>query len=185
MSEVTRILDRVQQGDPKAADELLPALYEELRKLAAQKMAVQTASHTLQPTALVHEAWLRLGGDKQPGWQNKAHFFAAAAEAMRNILIDKARRRARIRHGGGKERVELDAVEIAAPERDEKLLAIHEALDRLAKEDPIKSDVVKLRFFVGFSARETAEALGISERTVERYWRYTKAWLFSAIRENN
>src|SRR5439155_21036365 len=136
-----------------------------------------------QPTALVHEAWLRLGGDQQPRWQNRAHFFAAAGEAMRRILIEKARRRRRRRHGGGQERVDLDEIEIAAPEDDDRLLAVHEALDRLAHEDLVKSDVVKLRFFVGLSDREVAEALGISERTVERCWAYAKVWLLRAIRE--
>ena len=183
VNDLTRILNRVQQGDPKAAEELLPLVYEELRRLAAQKMANDAAGHTLQPTALVHEAWLRLGGDQQPRWQNRAHFFAAAGEAMRRILIEKARRRRRRRHGGGQERVDLDEIEIAAPEDDDRLLAVHEALDRLAHEDLVKSDVVKLRFFVGLSDREVAEALGISERTVERCWAYAKVWLLRAIRE--
>jgi len=183
VNDLTRILNRVQQGDPKAAEELLPLVYEELRRLAAQKMANAAAGHTLQPTALVHEAWLRLGGDQQPRWQNRAHFFAAAGEAMRRILIEKARRRRRRRHGGGQERVDLDEIEIAAPEDDDRLLAVHEALDRLAHEDLVKSDVVKLRFFVGLSDREVAEALGISERTVERCWAYAKVWLLRAIRE--
>jgi len=183
VNDLTRILNRVQQGDPKAAEELLPLVYEELRRLAAQKMANAAAGHTLQPTALVHEAWLRLGGDQQLRWQNRAHFFAAAGEAMRRILIEKARRRRRRRHGGGQERVDLDEIEIAAPEDDDRLLAVHEALDRLAHEDLVKSDVVKLRFFVGLSDREVAEALGISERTVERCWAYAKVWLLRAIRE--
>ena len=182
MSDVTRILDRVQQGDPKAADELLPLVYEELRHLAAHKMANEVPGQTLQPTALVHEVWLRLGGDQQPHWQNRAHFFAAAGEAMRRILIEKARRRQRARHGGGQERVDLDAIEIAAPEDDERLLAVHDALDRLAQEDPMKAQVVKLRFFVGLSDREVAEALGVTERTVERHWSFAKVWLLRAIR---
>jgi RNA polymerase sigma factor (TIGR02999 family) len=183
VSDLTRIL--TGNGEAQAADELLALVYEELRKLAAYRMSLQAPGHTLQPTALVHEAWLRLGGEAQPAWQNRAHFFGAAAEAMRNILIDKARRRQRFRHGGGQERVDLDGLEIAAPDRDERMLQIHELLDRLAAEDPLKAQVVKLRFFVGFTDRETAEALGISERTVERHWSYAKAWLFGAIRDKD
>ena len=182
MSELTRILERAQAGDATAAEELLPLVYDELRRLAAVKMANEAPGQTLQPTALVHEAWLRLGGDQQPHWQNRAHFFAAAGEAMRRILIEKARRRQRARHGGGHERVDLDEIEIAAPEDDERLLAVHEALDRLAQEDPVKAHVVKLRFFVGLSDREVAEALGVTERTVERHWAYAKVWLLRAMR---
>ena len=185
MSDLTCILDRVQQGDSKAAEELLPLVYDELRKLAAVKMAQEASGHTLQPTALVHEAWMRLGGDTQPAWQNRAHFFAAAGEAMRRILVDKARRRQRVRHGGGQQRVNLDEVEISAPEEDERLLAIHDALEKLAREDPLKADVVKLRFFVGLSEREVAEALGVTERTVERHWAYAKAWLARAVRSED
>jgi RNA polymerase sigma factor (TIGR02999 family) len=182
VSDVTHILDRVRQGDSAAADELLPLIYDDLRKIAAAKMARENPGHTLQPTALVHEAWLRLGADDQPNWQNRAHFFAAAGEAMRRILIDKARRRKRLRHGGGQQHVDFDGVEIAAPEDDERLLAVHDYLDKLAQESAIAADVVKLRFFVGLTDRETAEALGVSERTVERHWAYAKVWLLSAMR---
>ncbi len=182
MSDVTRILDRAQQGDPRAAEELLPLVYDELRRIAAAKMANETAGQTLQPTALVHEMWLRLGGDTQPNWQSRSHFFAAAGEAMRRILIERARRRQRIRHGGAQERVDFDQIEIAVPEDDERLLAVHDCLDKLALEDPVKADVVKLRFFVGLGEREAAAALGISERTVERHWAYAKVWLLQAIR---
>jgi RNA polymerase sigma factor (TIGR02999 family) len=185
VSEITRILTAVQQGDSGAANELLPLVYEELRRIAAAKMAHEAAGQTLQPTALVHEAWLRLGGESQPAWQNRAHFFAAAGEAMRRILIDRARRRARVRHGGQLEKVDVAEVEIAAPEDDERLLAIHEHLDELAQQDPTKADVVKLRFFVGLGEREIAEALGVTERTVERHWAYAKAWLLDAIRRAN
>ena len=185
MSDVTRILDAIQQGDPKAAEELLPLVYEELRKLAAHKMANEAAGHTLQPTALVHEAWLRLVGNQGQRWENRAHFFGAAAEAMRRILIEKARRRQRARHGGGQERVDLDELAIVAPESDERLLQVHEALDQLAAEDKVKADVVKLRFFVGLTDHEVAEALGLSERTVERHWAYAKPWLFRVIRSKN
>ena len=183
MSDITRSLQAIRAGDVHATDKLLFLVYDELRKVAAAKMARELPGQTLQPTALVHEAWLRLGGDAQPAWENRAHFFAAAGEAMRRILIEKARRRRRIRHGGAQERVNLDEIEIAAPEDDERLLAIHEALDELAAEDPVKADVVKLRFFVGLTDHETAESLGISERTVERHWAYAKAWLLRLIQK--
>ena len=182
MGDVTQVLDRVQQGDPKADDELLPLVYEELRRLAAHKMASERAGHTLQATALVHEAWLRIANQDQQHFEGRAHFFTAAGEAMRRILIQKARRRQRIRHGGAQERVDFDQIEIAAPEDDERLLAVHDCLDKLAQEDPLKAHVVKLRFFVGLSEREAAEALGISERTVERHWAFAKVWLLQAIR---
>ena len=182
MSEVTRILERVQQGEAQAAEELLPLVYDELRRLAAHKMAHEPPGQTLQPTALVHEAWLRLAGSENQRWANRGHFFAVAAEAMRRILIERARRRQRVRHGGGQERVDVDEVEIAAPESDERLLQVHEALNQLAREDREKAEVVKLRFFVGLTDREVAELLGLSERTVERHWAYAKAWLFRAMR---
>jgi RNA polymerase sigma factor (TIGR02999 family) len=182
MSEVTRILDRAQQGDPKAAEELLPLVYAELRKLAAHKMANEAPGQTLQPTALVHEAWLRLVGSEQKSWQNRAHFFGAAAEAMRRILIDAARRKRALRHGGGQERVDVQAVEIVAPSNDERLLAVHEALDELAGQDPLQGEVVKLRFFVGLKNDEVAPILGLSEKTVRRYWTHAKAWLYERMR---
>jgi RNA polymerase sigma factor (TIGR02999 family) len=181
MSEVTRILDRVHQGEAQAAEELLPLVYEELRKLAASKMAHEIPGQTLQPTALVHEAWLRLGADVQPSWQNRAHFFAAAAEAMRRILIDVARRKRQVRHGGEQQRVPLERTDIALPDDRELLLQVHEVLDELAAVHPMKAQVVKLRFFVGLSTKETAEVLRVSERTIERDWRFAKAWLFAAI----
>ena len=183
MNEVTRILEAIERGESKATEELLPLVYEELRKLASYKMAHEAAGQTLQATALVHEAWLRLAGAENQRWQNRGHFFAAAAEAMRRILIDRARRRQRIRHGGGQNRVDIDEVEIAASGNDERLLQIHEALDRLAVEDPVKAEVVKMRFFVGMADREVAEVLGLSERTVERHWAYAKSWLFRAIQD--
>jgi RNA polymerase sigma factor (TIGR02999 family) len=182
MSEFTQILERTQHDDPLASAELLPLVYDELRRLAAHRLAHEQPGQTLQPTALVHEAWLRLGSDAQPTWENRRHFFAAAGEAMRRILIEKARRRQRIRHGGGQVREDIDDVELAAPESDDQLLQIHEALDRLANEDPAKAEIVKLRFFIGLSDREVAEALGLSERTVERHWAYAKSWLFREIR---
>lgn len=178
MSELTVILQRIDAGDPKSASELLPLVYEELRKLAAQKMARENPGQTLQATALVHEAWLRLGGDDQPGWQNRAHFFAAAAEAMRRILIDNARRKNYQRHGGGAERVSLDGLDLAASMNNEQLLALSEALDRLAAHDAEKAQIVKLRFFVGLTNEEAAKVLGVSEPTVKRHWAYARAWLF-------
>lgn len=178
MSEVTRILDAIQQGDPNAAEELLPLVYDELRKLAAHRMAGEDPGQTLQATALVHEAWLRLGGDDQPSWQNRAHFFAAAAEAMRRILIDNARRKNYLRHGGGAERVNLDGLDLAASVDDEQLLALNEALDHLAAHDATKAQVVKLRFFAGLTNEQVARVLGVSEPTVKRHWAYARAWLF-------
>lgn len=185
VSDVTRILEAAQNGDPTAAHQLLPLVYEELRRLAAAKMGQEKPGQTLQPTALVHEAWLRLVGSESQRWENRAHFFAAAAEAMRRILVEKARRRQRLRHGGGQQRVDLDEIAIMAPESDERLLQVHEALDRLAAEDKVKADVVKLRFFVGLTDREVADALGLSERTVERHWAYAKPWLFRQIRSQS
>jgi len=181
MSELTRILDRIENGDANASHQLLPLVYEELRKLAAYKMAREAPGQTLQPTALVHEAWLRLVSESDRTFHNRTHFFNAAGEAMRRILIERARRRQCLRHGGGQERVGGTDLELAAPESDERLLAVHEALDQLAAEEPQKAEVVKLRFFVGLSDREVAETLGLSERTVERYWAYSKAWLFRQL----
>jgi RNA polymerase sigma factor (TIGR02999 family) len=182
MSEVTRILDAIGHGDPKAAEELLPLVYNELRRLAAHKMAGEQPGHTLQPTALVHEAWLRLVGDGDPGWQNRAHFFAAAAEAMRRILIDRARRKQAVRHGGGQVRVELEESAIEAPADDEKILQVNEALDALAAEDPEKAEIVKLRFFAGLSHEEIAALLGVNEKTVRRHWEVAKVRLVQNIK---
>jgi len=183
MSEVTHVLSCAQDGDANAVHELLPLVYDELRKLAAYKMAREAPGQTLQPTALVHEAWLRLVGETERTFHNRTHFFNAAGEAMRRILIERARRRQCVRHGGGQQRLnaaELE-LELIAPESDERLLAVNEALDQLAAEDPQKAEVVKLRFFVGMSDREVAETLGLSERTVERHWAYSKAWLFRRL----
>ena len=183
MSEVTRIINRVQQGDPQAAAELLPLVYDELRQIAAAKMAHEMAGHTLQPTALVHEAWLRLAGaDGEAQFQNRAHFFGAAAEAMRRILIDRARRKQAVRHGGDQQRVDLEAIEIAAPAEDEELLAVNEALDRFATVDARKAELVKLRYFAGLTTEEAAQVLGISEPTAKRWWAYARAWLFSEVK---
>ena len=185
MSDVTRVLEAIERGEAKAADALLPLVYEELRKLAADKMAREAAYQTLQPTALVHEAWLRLvGRDQDPSFQNRGHFFAAAAEAMRRILVENARRKHRLRHGGGQERVPIDEVQVAAETDDDRLLAVNDVLDILAREDPLEAEVVKLRFFVGLNHKETAQALTLSEKTVQRYWAHAKAWLYQHIRGN-
>ena len=182
MNEVTHILEAIQQGNKKAAEELLTLVYSELRRLAAHKMAGEAPGHTLQATALVHEAWLRLGADAQPDWQNRAHFFAAASEAMRRILVDRARRKHREKRGGGAEHVDVAELEIAAPVgNEEESLAVHEALDRLATHDARKAEVVKLRYFVGFSFEETAEVLGVSVITAKREWAYARAWLHQEI----
>src|SRR5262245_60870832 len=182
VSEVTRVLGRLQQGDPRAAEELLPLVYEELRRLAAAKMAREAPGQTLQATALVHEAWLRLVGMDPTMWQSRSHFFCAVAEAMRRILIEQVRRKRALRHGGGQQRADLDTVEIAAPDSDARLLSVNEALEQLSKHDPVKADVVKLRYFVGLTLKETAEALGVSEPTAKRHWAYARAWLYREIR---
>ncbi len=184
MSDVTRVLDAMAHGDPTAADELLPLVYQELRKLAAHKMAGQAPGHTLQPTALVHEAWLRLAGNEPGRFAGRAHFFAAAAEAMRHILIDSARRKRAARHGGGLVRVDIEAVEIASLADDNELLAVHEVLDKLAAEDPQKADLTKLRYFVGLTFEEAAEVLGISVATAKRHWAYSRAFLYEEIQAN-
>jgi RNA polymerase sigma factor (TIGR02999 family) len=182
VSEVTRMLQAIHQGEPGATEQLLSLVYGELRGMARQKMAQESPDHTLQPTALVNEVWLRLGGDQQPAWQNRAHFFAAAAEAMRRILIDAARKRRAVRHGGGLARVSLDDQDPAAPSNnDDQLLAVHEALDGLAAEDPIGADLVKLRYFAGMKMEEAAAALGIPQRRAERLWAYARAWLRQKI----
>lgn len=183
MNEFTRILDAIQHGDANAAEELLPLVYDELRKLAARKMAHEAPGQTLQPTALVHEAWLRLGADQQPIWQNRAHFFAAAGEAMRRILIDQARRKSREKRGGGRlplEELYESRIEIKAP--SEEVLAVHDALDQLAAEDSVAADVVKLRYFAGLSIPQVAEALGIAPRTADRLWAFARVRLKRALR---
>jgi len=184
VSEVTRILDAIQQGKPKASEELLPLVYGELRKLAAHKMASERPGQTLQPTALVHEAWLRLVGDRAFEFENRAHFFAAAAEAMRRILVESARRKKRLKHGGELERVDVDAVELPLPMPDDELLAMDEALDRLATVDSRAADVVKLCFFVGLTQEQAAKELGVSLATAERLWAFARAWLFKEVQKN-
>jgi len=181
VSDVTRILEAAQQGDPTAADQLLPLVYEELRRLAAHKMSNESAGHTLQPTALVHEAWLRLVGNQNQKWDGRAHFFAAAAEAMRRILIDRARRKRALRHGGQHQRVEPQEVDLAAPSDDDQLLAVNDALDKLAAQHKEEAELVKLRYFVGMTNEEAAEVLGISVRTAKYYWTHARAWLYREI----
>ncbi len=181
MSDVTRILESIEHGDPKAADKLLPLVYEELRKLAAARMANESPNQTLQPTALVHEAWLRLVGDANPNFSGRAHFFGAAAEAMRRILIEKARRKRAHRHGGNHQRVDLECIEIVGPGDDDQLLAVNEALDKLAAIHAVQAEVVKLRCFVGMTNVEAAQALGLSERTAKYYWTHARAWLIHEI----
>jgi RNA polymerase sigma factor (TIGR02999 family) len=180
MSEVTQILDRLDRDDTQAAEKLLPLVYDELRRLAAHRLAGESPGQTLQATALVHEAWLKLaGGEAGRRWNDRNHFFAAAAEAMRRILVDNARRKRRVRHGGELERVDLEQIQVPEPVRDEaELLAVHEALDELAMLHPRKAELVKLRFFVGLTFAEAAEVLGISEVTAKRDWAFARAWLY-------
>ena len=176
--DVTRILEAAQQGEPHAAEQLLPLVYEELRKLAASKMAHERPDQTLQPTALVHEAWLRLVGNEEKKWNGRAHFFGAAAEAMRRILIENARRKAAARHGGGEARLDINQIEIATTAPDDELLAVSDALESLAAQEPQMAELVKLRYFVGLTTEQAAEVLGISVRTAERWWSYSRAWLY-------
>ena len=181
--EATQLLQAIQRGDPAAAAELLPLVYDELRKLASSKMAREGAGHTLQPTALVHEAWLRLGGDDQPTWQNRTHFFSAAAEAMRRILVDRARRRLAAKRGGGDLAVDLDEIDLPSPiADDDQLLAVNEALEKFAALDPRKAELVKLRYFVGLSFDEASATLGIAVPTAKQWWAYARAWLTVELR---
>jgi RNA polymerase sigma factor (TIGR02999 family) len=183
MSDVTHLLQAASAGDPKAAAELLPLVYEELRRLAAQKMAHEARGHTLQPTALVHEAWLRLAGDEAARFENRAHFFGAAAEAMRRILVDRARRRLAAKRGGGTEPLDVDEIEIPSPVADDDaLLRVHEALEKFAALDPRKAELVKLRYFVGMGFEEAATALGIAVPTAKQWWAYSRAWLTVEMR---
>jgi RNA polymerase sigma factor (TIGR02999 family) len=180
--DFTLLLHRVQQGDDRAAHELVSLVYAELRRLAAAKMAREAAAHTLQPTALVHETWLRLGGDQQPAWRSRAHFFGAAAEAMRRILIEAARRRRAGRHGGGQERRPAGELEfVPSAGEDDRLLAVHEALDKFAAAEPQKAALVKLRYFAGLTLEQAAQALNVPEGTAKRWWIYSRAWLFREI----
>src|SRR5262245_15340006 len=179
MADVTHLLDAAAAGDPKATAELLPLVYDELRRLAAARMASEAPDHTLQPTALIHEAYLKLvGAAPGPAWNGRAHFYAAAAEAMRRILIDHARRKQRVRRGGGRKRVDLPEAEVAAEAPSHDLLALDEALTRFAAADPQKAELVRLRYFAGLTLEEAAALLGISRATAARHWAYARAWLF-------
>jgi RNA polymerase sigma factor (TIGR02999 family) len=184
INNFTQKLQAIEQSERKTSDELLPMVYEELRRLAAWKMSHEVPGHTLQATALVHEAWLRLAGQQGQQWQNRTHFFGAAAEAMRRILIESARRKKRLKHGGEYERVSLEHVELPSPMPDEELLALDEALDKLAEIDGRAAEVVKLCFFAGLTQPQAAKELGISLATVERSWAFARAWLFREIQNN-
>src|SRR5688572_465581 len=181
MSDVTKLLRNAAEGDPVSLNQLYEQVYAELRSIAFQKMASERPGHTLQPTALVNEAYLRLGGAERFKFENRAHFFASAAEAMRRILVDSARRNRQLKRGGDQERVELYETRIAAPVEDEKLLLVHEALDDLAREDALKADVAKMRYFIGLKHQEIADALGVSEPTIRRHWAVARVRLFELI----
>ncbi len=181
MSDATVMLAAIEAGDSKAAEQLLVLVYDELRRLAASKLAMEAPGQTLQPTALVHEAWLRLVGDHHPSFKDRTHFFCAAAEAMRHILIDRARQKKTKRHGGDYLRVDFEELDLAAPAADDQLLAVNEALDKLALEHPVQADLVKLRYFAGMTNEEVAEVLGISISTVKNYWAFSRAWLLNEI----
>jgi len=183
MSEVTQILLDMEQGKGQAAEQLLPLVYGELRRLAAWRLANEKPGQTLQATALVHEAYLMLVGKEDPGWQGRRHFFGAAAEAMRRILVDSARRKKRLKHGGQLERVDMDGLEIPSPMPDDDLLALNEALDRLGEDDPRAAELVKLLFFVGLTQEQAARELGVSVSTVERTWSFARAWLFREVQK--
>jgi RNA polymerase sigma factor (TIGR02999 family) len=182
MNDVTHILSAIERGDPNAADQLLPLVYDELRRLAAQRLAHERPGQTLQATALVHEAYLRLvGSGEPPRWDGCGHFFAAAAEAMRRILVEEARRKRRLKHGGGRRRepADLDALQAGSPAQD--VLALHEALERFSVHDPVKARLVEMRFFAGLTLEQAADCLGISPSTADRAWRYARAWLYAAM----
>jgi RNA polymerase sigma factor (TIGR02999 family) len=182
--DITHVLQKLGEGAPAVAEELLVLVYDELRQLAAIRMAQESAGQTLQPTALVHEAWLQLGGSGDRNWQSRAHFFGAAADAMRRILIDKARRKARLKHGGGQSRLNIDELELAQTAPDDNVLLVNEAVEALGKEDPKQARVVVLKFFAGLTNEEAAESLGISERTVRRQWECAKARIFEWIEQS-
>jgi RNA polymerase sigma factor (TIGR02999 family) len=182
MSDVTMMLQAIGRGESHASDELLPLVYDELRRLAAARMAQESAGHTLQPTALVHEAWLRLVGNQPQSWENRAHFFGAAAEAMRRILIERARRKSRLKRGSGQALLDIADLDLAGTLPDDKILLVDEALEQLKLEDPEKARIVMLKFFAGLTNEQAAEALNVNERTVRRQWEFAKAWLFARIR---
>src|SRR3954470_6359027 len=184
MNDVTRILSAIEQGDPSAAEQLLPLVYDELRKLASRRLAQEQPGQTLQATALVHDAYLRLVGGGEPGqWQGRGHFFAAAVEAMRRILVDRAREKGRAKRGGGLRRIDVDAIDLATTATPDQLLAVDEALARLAAADPAAGRLVELRYFAGLTVEEAGKAIGISTATAYRHWNYARAWLYGELRE--
>ena len=180
-ADVTELLNAIEGGDPHVAEQLLPLVYEDLRRLAVAKMSTQPAGHTLQATALVHEAWLRISKENHR-WENRRHFFTAAAEAMRRILVDQARRKQRLKRGDAPERLSIDEIDIAIETAPDELLRVHDALAKLAHEDPLKAELVKLRFFVGLGVSESAEILGISVTTAKRHWNFARAWLYDELK---
>jgi RNA polymerase sigma factor (TIGR02999 family) len=182
MSDITLMLEAVSSGDRQASEQLLPLVYQELRRLAAARMAQEAAGHTLQPTALVHEVWLRLVGGQKQSWQNRAHFFGAAAEAMRRILIERARRKSRLKRGSGEVLLNIADLDLAAAMPDDKILLVDEALEQFRREDPEKARIVMLKFFAGLTNEQAAEILNVNERTIRRQWEFAKAWLFDRIR---
>jgi RNA polymerase sigma factor (TIGR02999 family) len=183
MNDITLILDAISRGESQASDKLLPLVYNELRSLATARMLRESAGHTLQPTALVHEAWLRLVGDGDKNWKSRAYFFAAAAEAMRRILVEHARRKARLKHGGGQERLNIEELDVADSAPDEKILLVDEALEQLERSNPERARVVVMKFFGGMTNKEVADTLGIGERSVDRHWVCAKAWLFQQLQD--
>jgi len=185
MKDITRILTAIESGDASAVGQLLPLVYDELRRIAAHKMAREPQGHTLQPTALVHEAWLRLGGVKQQAWDSRNHFFAAAAEAMRRILVEHARRKQSLKRGGGGERVDLDYAAFSFTVEENELLAVHDALEKLMLDEPTAAELVKLRYFVGMTMEEAAAAMGLAKRTAENVWAFARAWLHREIRRQS
>ncbi len=185
MSEVTRVLNGIEHGDANASSELLPLLYDELRRLASARMAQERPGQTLTATALVHEAYIRLvDGDQEHTWENRGHFFAAAAEAMRRILVDKARRKKALRHGGDRKRQDIEDVQLAAERKSDEVLEVHEALEKLTEVNELQAKLVKLRYFAGLTGDQTAEVLGLSPATVDRYWAHARAWLYREIKRN-
>lgn len=183
MSDITLVLDAINRGESQASEKLLPLVYSELRNLAAARMIHESAGHTLQPTALVHEAWLRLTGDSKQNWKSRAYFFAAAAEAMRRILVEHARRKARLKHGGGQERLNVEDLELAVTTPDDKILMVNDALESLERSNPERARVVVLKFFGGMTNKEVADTMEIGERSVDRHWVCAKAWLFQKLQE--
>jgi RNA polymerase sigma factor (TIGR02999 family) len=183
MRDITLVLDAINRGDCQASEQLLPLVYNELRNLATARMLQESAGHTLQPTALVHEAWLRLAGEGNQNWRNRAYFFAAAAEAMRRILVEHARRKARLKHGGGQQRLNIEELELAEVAPDDKILLVDDALEQLERSHPERAKVVVLKFFGGMTNKEVAETLDMGERSVDRHWVCAKAWLFQKLQE--